>query len=321
LRRAWPDDPSGPAWFTDAGYQTFARTPGEFVAVRAPTVGAVDDVVLSGTFRKMSGPPGGGYGLIVRDQRLSSGDGVDQSGQFIVAAVGDRGDLGIWRRDGGQWIDLVPWTASAIVRPGGSPNDLRVEVSGDRMHFDVNGSRVADLAVPYSAGRVGLFVGGDANQVLIDRLVVQPLASARRTDLAAKEGEIASATARLGDLSARAKSPPSTAQPVDGQWQREIAGVQTVVHQVAQDLTADYAGSAADTQRVSRVVALVRMLEADVAGVIGVWRDGFDAPHSPVNDRAALADAARRLDDATRTAEELRAELQNASAAYAPATR
>src|SRR5689334_10515502 len=78
MRRAWPDNPDSTAWFGPDGYQLYARTPGDFVALRAPTVGPVDDVVVTGTFHKVGGPPGGGYGLIVRDRRASMGDGIDQ---------------------------------------------------------------------------------------------------------------------------------------------------------------------------------------------------------------------------------------------------
>ena len=139
----------------------------------------------------------------MRDRSAGAGDGLDQSGEFLVAAVGDRGDFGVWRRDGQQWIDLVPRTMSTSVRQGGSPNELTVQVLAERLRFDVNGTRVADLAVRLQGGRVGIFVGGDENQVLIDRLTVQPLPSARQVDLSAKEQDIAQAGAKLVALSER----------------------------------------------------------------------------------------------------------------------
>src|SRR5207237_4786031 len=112
----WPDNPRGTAWFANGGYQLYARTPDRFVAVRAPIADVPRDVLVSGTFHKVSGPPGGGYGLIFGDQGVGAGDGIDQNGQFVVAEVGDRGQVGIWRRDGLRWLDVLPWTAISAVR-------------------------------------------------------------------------------------------------------------------------------------------------------------------------------------------------------------
>ncbi len=193
LRTAWPDNTNSTAWFGSGGYHLYARTPGEFVAVRAPTIGAVDDVVVTGTFRKVGGPAGGGYGLIVRDRRASAGDGVDQNGQFVVAAVGDRGEMGVWRRDKDRWLDLVPWSPSDAVHQGTEANELRVEVAGSQLQFDVNGVRVASMHSPLPTGRVGVFVGGDLNQVLVERLVVQPLSSSIGTQVSANGAAISKA--------------------------------------------------------------------------------------------------------------------------------
>ena len=38
--------------------------------------------------------------------------------------VGDKGEVGIWRREGDRWIDLLPWTRSDAVKPGNSTNDV-----------------------------------------------------------------------------------------------------------------------------------------------------------------------------------------------------
>jgi hypothetical protein len=313
LRRAWPDDPEGAAWFSPGGYHLFARWPGEFVAIRAPTMGAVDDVVVTGTFRKVGGPPGGGYGLIVRDRRAV---GVDQTGQFIVAAVGDRGDLGIWQRDGERWIDLVPWTASPSVRSGGSPNELRVEVMSNGLHFDVNGTRVADVRVPLETGRVGIFVGGDQNEVVADRLIVQPLPSAAHADRSAKERAVACASARLADLSTRARQSTSAPPAEVEAWRRDVSGVLGVVQQLERDLSADYSAPNRESARVARARVLMDEIQTDLADIFDFFRDGFDSPRSPINNAASLATAAARLDHASRTAEQLRSELQAMRAAY-----
>src|SRR5579859_1981331 len=93
----WPNDPRGSAWFADEGFHLAARQPSHFVAVGVPVPAAVGDAVIRARFRKLGGPAGGGYGLIVRDQSPASArDGYAQDGEYLVLGVGDRGDVGIW---------------------------------------------------------------------------------------------------------------------------------------------------------------------------------------------------------------------------------
>src|SRR5205823_13860699 len=119
---------------------------------------------------------GGGYGFIVRDQRPRQGSAVSQRGGFYVLEVGDRGVVGIWRREEDRWVDLLPWTPSEAVRPGSALNEVSVQAIGPRLTLRVNGSDVTtseDSAL--DMGAVGVFVGGDLNDVVIQRFVVQAL--------------------------------------------------------------------------------------------------------------------------------------------------
>src|SRR5438270_467681 len=129
-RMRWPDDSHSTAWISGPGYRLVPREPGRFVAVSAPIPVPVGDVVVSATFHKLGGPPGGGYGLIVRDQHTSPGDGVAQGGQFYVLEVSDRGDIGVWRRDSDHWADLLTWTPSEAARQGTQANTLEVWAIG-----------------------------------------------------------------------------------------------------------------------------------------------------------------------------------------------
>ena len=171
--KGWPDNPAVAAW-SDGAYRLQARQPARFVAIGAPLTQALSDVVISATFRKTGGPPGGGYGLIVRDQGPDPRDGANQTMNAFVLEAGDLGEFGIWRRDGDRWVDLVAWTRSAAVRMGGSPNDLTVRAVGNRLTFTINGTQVASVedAAPM-AGGAGVFVGGDYNEVALDRFTVQ----------------------------------------------------------------------------------------------------------------------------------------------------
>jgi hypothetical protein len=173
----WFDNPPFVRW-ADGAYRLSARDTGRFVAVAAPVAPQRGDnasVIVSATLRKVGGPPGGGYGLIVRDQGSAQRDGVNQSGDFYVLEVGDRGEVGAWRRTGDTWVDILPWTAAPAVRQGGSPNDLVVQALDKRLVFQVNNVEVLNTQVDpgRDGGGVGLFVGGDSNEVALDHFSVQ----------------------------------------------------------------------------------------------------------------------------------------------------
>jgi hypothetical protein len=169
----WPDDPQGTAWTGSEGYRLTARAPGQFVAVRAPLTDVPRDVVVTARFRKVGGPSGGGYGLILRDQSTGAGDGLDQSGEYIVAEVNDTGQFGIWRRHIDRWAELQPWTSSSAIRPDASENELTAQVLANRMTLLANGTVLASVDVALAEGGVGLFTGGDFNDVLVEQFRVQ----------------------------------------------------------------------------------------------------------------------------------------------------
>jgi hypothetical protein len=170
----WPNDPQSTAWLAGGSYQVATRRAGEFVAISAPIAQVPSDVIVRATVRKTGGPPGGGFGIIIRDQGPDAQDGVRQAGRYYVLEMGDRGEIGMWRRETDHWVDLLPWQPSNAVKPGLASNELTVRAIGDSFSLIVNGVQVAtrnDAA--YSTGRVGLFVGGDGNQVAVERFVVQ----------------------------------------------------------------------------------------------------------------------------------------------------
>jgi hypothetical protein len=173
-RRGWPNDPSATAWLAGQSYHLFAREPGRFVAVGAPYDQPLRDVILTATFRKVGGPLGGGYGFLVRDEGPGPRDGKDQGGRYYVFEVGDRGEVGIWRRENDRWVDLVPWTPSDVVRRGSATNELAVRAVGQQLVLLVNGSMAASVEdAALARGAVGVFVGGDFNEVEVQRFLVQ----------------------------------------------------------------------------------------------------------------------------------------------------
>jgi hypothetical protein len=141
----------------------------------APVADRYADVVVSAEFHKGAGPAGGGYGLIVRDQEPAwRRDGVYQGGRFYIAAASDVGDVGLWQREEDHWVDLVPWKAALAVRKGTASNVLTVRAVGPSLTFLVNGVEVINLrdsVLP--AGGVGVFAGGDLNNVVLERFRIE----------------------------------------------------------------------------------------------------------------------------------------------------
>jgi hypothetical protein len=190
----WPNDPTSTAWLDPdgLGYRLASAEPGRFVAVGAPGIAAQTDVYVSATVRKTAGPSGGGYGLIVRDQQPNRRDGRDQGGSYYVFEVSDRGEYGVWQRDGSRWIDLVRWTPSNAVKPGGAENQLSVAAVGESMTFVINGTPVTTVTdSTLKSGGVGIFAGGDGDSFLLDQFIARapkpapvaaaPVADATRT--------------------------------------------------------------------------------------------------------------------------------------------
>jgi Domain of unknown function (DUF4388) len=172
--RNWPSNPQGTAWLTSGSYRLIPRQVGQFVAIGAPLADALQDVVVSATFRKLSGTPaGGGFGIIVRDQGPAPRDGQNQGGRYYVLEVGDKGEVGIWRREVDHWVDLLPWQHADAVHPGTATNELTVSAIGDRLSLSVNGAEIVTRTDDtYSTGSVGLLAGGDGNQVAVDHFTV-----------------------------------------------------------------------------------------------------------------------------------------------------
>jgi hypothetical protein len=143
------------------------------IDVGAPSGAPTRDVVVTGTFRKVGGAPGGGYGFVVRHQKPSAQDGADGHGRYYLLEASDLGMVGIWRRDHDGWADLLPWTPSEAVRHGEGGNELAVWAIGQRLTFFVNGVEVASLEDrALTGGGVGVSVGGDHTVIELKRLTV-----------------------------------------------------------------------------------------------------------------------------------------------------
>ena len=168
----WPTNAQ--AQIASGAYRITPLRAGQFVAVGAPIKNLPADLVVSATFRKLGGPAGGGYGIIVRDQQGTARDGANQDGRYYVLEVGDKGEVGIWRRDADHWVDLLPWQHSDAVKTGSASNELTVRAIGNTLSLSVNGTEVATRTDgTFTGGSVGAFVGGDGNVVSLDHYLIQ----------------------------------------------------------------------------------------------------------------------------------------------------
>jgi hypothetical protein len=123
--------------------------------------------VVSASFRKVGGAPGGSTGLIVRS---------GQADDYYTFELHDDGKVAVWRRAGDSWLELLPATSADAVRPGGSPNELMARAVGDQLTLVVNGVQVASVTdATLSQGGAGVFVQGSGNEVEFQHFVVQPL--------------------------------------------------------------------------------------------------------------------------------------------------
>lgn len=165
-QRGWPDNRESTAWLENGVYHLNPREPSRFVSVGAPGIGPFADVEVSGRFKKVGGPPGGGFGLIVRDQGPDPRDGLSQSGRYYVLEVGEGQQWGMWRRETDHWVDLQPFTPTDAVKPPGQDNELIARAIGSHLIFIVNGVQLADIVDPtLTNGKVGIYVAGDGNIV------------------------------------------------------------------------------------------------------------------------------------------------------------
>jgi hypothetical protein len=78
----------------------------------------------------------------------------------------------MWRREEDRWVDVLPWTPSVAVKHGNADNALTVAVVGGVATFTVNGGMVSQLAIGLPSGHVGVYVGGDGNQVVLEHFRV-----------------------------------------------------------------------------------------------------------------------------------------------------
>jgi hypothetical protein len=111
------------------------------------------------------------YGVILR---LNTVDGDDEFYSFGVSSMGK---YSFWLRQGGQWTDLIAWTANpAIKTRKGDINHISVVVNGSDFTFFVNGEQIdTHFDTSIERGKTGLYAASTAAgemTVTFDNLVL-----------------------------------------------------------------------------------------------------------------------------------------------------
>ncbi|MGI9145011.1 MAG: hypothetical protein ACR2IK_00425 [Chloroflexota bacterium] len=172
-----------------------------------------------------------------------------------------------------SWTDLVPWTPSSTVHAAAVPNELSVQIVDGELTFFVNAEPVARLSSVKIAtkppGRVGIFTGGDLDEVLVTRFRVAALSAVATAPVAPRQPAPES---RLPD----GGGPPSNAPTLQP-----------------------------DPPAAQRVPELLAGIADEIGAIAASFAGGPNDPHDPVNDPVTLKEDAARLNAATSKAYEL----------------
>jgi hypothetical protein len=153
--RAEADAPSKPNALCQVGEA-------EFPAIALGT-GVYGDVTVTMRFKPISGKVDQAAGIIVRVQ--------DKENYYIVRANVLETSVNLYKYAGGRRSGIKDGSAKVAQ---GQWQELRLEVSGDRLRGSLNGQLIVEAAdAAYKAGRVGLWTKADS-VTCFDDVVVTP---------------------------------------------------------------------------------------------------------------------------------------------------
>ena len=84
---------------------------------------------------------------------------------FYYFLIDDSGVFSLGKREGGEWIDLIPWTSSDAILSGGSFNRLGINASGNELLAIINGELVGTVTDPtFPMGAAGLIAQSNVDE-------------------------------------------------------------------------------------------------------------------------------------------------------------
>ncbi|MFN2512193.1 MAG: hypothetical protein ABR568_12220 [Pyrinomonadaceae bacterium] len=161
----------GDIWYKDGEYHMRSKERTYLVMYAPSSDFATENATVRVTTRSVDGTgPTSGYGLIVHGQKSPSNELEDYA---LLIFTGDEPRYQVVMHKGGNQKALVPWTKSALILSGTSPNQLEIRTKGDQLRFYINGrylTRITDNENP-KRGVAGLYTS-ETSEVVFDDLEI-----------------------------------------------------------------------------------------------------------------------------------------------------
>jgi hypothetical protein len=110
---------------------------------------AVADFAVAVEVHMVTGPEDGAYGIVFRE---------DEDDNYYYFSVSNSGAFTLLIRYDGEWITLIDWTDTDVIRPGGV-NRLEVRAQEAQMVLLINDHVVAEMDDDQlSEGTIGLAI-------------------------------------------------------------------------------------------------------------------------------------------------------------------
>jgi hypothetical protein len=162
----------GDIWYKDDEYHMRSKDRTYLVMYAPLTDYATENATVRITTRSVDGNgPTSGYGLIVHGQKSPSNQLQDYA---LLIFTGEEPRYQVVMHKDGDQKALVPWTKSAVIRSGTSPNQLEVRIKGDQLQFYINGrylTRITDTE-NLRRGVAGLYTS-ETSEVVFDDLEIK----------------------------------------------------------------------------------------------------------------------------------------------------
>ncbi|MGI8897238.1 MAG: hypothetical protein ACR2IB_02480 [Pyrinomonadaceae bacterium] len=162
----------GDIWYKDGEYHMRSKEKTYLVMYAPLSEYATENATVRVTTRSVDGTgPTSGYGLIVHGQKSPSNELEDYA---LLIYTGDEPQYQVVMHKGGNQKALVPWTKSAVIRSGTSPNQLEIRARGDQLQFYINSrylTRITDNE-DLKHGVAGLYTS-ETSEVVFDDLEIK----------------------------------------------------------------------------------------------------------------------------------------------------
>lgn len=161
----------GDIWYDDDQYHMRSKEKTYLVMYAPSAEYGTENASVSVTARTVDASPTSGYGLIVHGEKSTENQLEDYA---LLVYTGSEPQYEVVMHKGGNQTTLVPWTKTAVLRSGTSPNQLEIRSKGDELSFYINGrflTRITDKG-NFKRGVAGLYTS-ESPEVVFDDLEIR----------------------------------------------------------------------------------------------------------------------------------------------------